>query len=317
MASKHFKNVLVVGGGNVGVLLTYALINSGAKLSAHVLVRNPQHLEVLKREGVKIFTAEGSLLRLGGSYFISYEDLRMLDLFDLILIATKAYDSLEAIKTVKEYLRDEGVLVTCQNGLRSYEEALKILGPERTATIVLNHGVFRIGLQEFKWIGGSTSYLGSKGVPKEVLSSVASLLKDLHVQVVEDIEPYRWLKLAVNAAINPLTALYEVKNKFIAIDENLSRIAAMVVAEVQEVAEKYGVKMPTDPLGEVMRVAKATGENYSSMLQDIMHKKKTEIDYINGEVVVRGREVGVPTPVNEVLWLMIKYKEFLKSVALE
>lgn len=315
MASKHFKNVLVVGGGNVGVLLTYALINSGAKLSAHVLVRNPQHLEVLKREGVKIFTAEGSLLRLGGSYFISYEDLRMLDLFDLILIATKAYDSLEAIKTVKEYLRDEGVLVTCQNGLRSYEEALKILGPERTATIVLNHGVFRIGLQEFKWIGGSTSYLGSKGVPKEVLSSVASLLKDLHVQVVEDIEPYRWLKLAVNAAINPLTALYEVKNKFIAIDENLSRIAAMVVAEVQEVAEKYGVKMPTDPLGEVMRVAKATGENYSSMLQDIMHKKKTEIDYINGEVVVRGREVGVPTPVNEVLWLMIKYKEFLKSVA--
>ncbi|MEM2804786.1 MAG: ketopantoate reductase C-terminal domain-containing protein, partial [Zestosphaera sp.] len=178
-------------------------------------------------------------------------------------------------------------------------------------------GVFRIGLQEFKWIGGSTSYLGSKGVPKEVLSSVASLLKDLHVQVVEDIEPYRWLKLAVNAAINPLTALYEVKNKFIAIDENLSRIAAMVVAEVQEVAEKYGVKMPTDPLGEVMRVAKATGENYSSMLQDIMHKKKTEIDYINGEVVVRGREVGVPTPVNEVLWLMIKYKEFLKSVALE
>ncbi|MEM4032233.1 MAG: 2-dehydropantoate 2-reductase [Zestosphaera sp.] len=315
MASKHFKNVLVVGGGNVGVLLTYALINSGARLSAHVLVRNPQHLEFLKREGVKIFTAEGSLLRLGGSYFISYEDLRMLDLFDLILIATKAYDSLEAIKTVKEYLRDEGVLVTCQNGLRSYEEALKILGPERTATIVLNHGVFRIGLQEFKWIGGSTSYLGSKGVPKEVLSSVASLLKDLHVQVVEDIEPYRWLKLAVNAAINPLTALYEVKNKFIAIDENLSRIAAMVVAEVQEVAEKYGVKMPTDPLGEVMRVAKATGENYSSMLQDIMHKKKTEIDYINGEVVVRGREVGVPTPVNEVLWLMIKYKEFLKSVA--
>ncbi|MEM1703432.1 MAG: hypothetical protein QXQ31_05205, partial [Zestosphaera sp.] len=80
MASKHFKNVLVVGGGNVGVLLTYALINSGARLSAHVLVRNPQHLEFLKREGVKIFTAEGSLLRLGGSYFISYEDLRVLDL---------------------------------------------------------------------------------------------------------------------------------------------------------------------------------------------------------------------------------------------
>ncbi|MGC8975834.1 MAG: ketopantoate reductase family protein [Thermoprotei archaeon] len=45
------------------------------------------------------------------------------------------------------------------------------------------------------------------------------------------------------------------------------------------------------------------------MLQDLMQGKKTEIDYINGEIVLRGRGVGVPTPVNEVLWLMIKHKE--------
>lgn len=314
MTDKHFKNVLVVGGGNIGVLLAYALINSSTKLSVHVLIRSPQYLELLRRGGVKIFTVDDLLLELDGSHFISYEDLRRLDLFDLILVATKAYDSSGAIEAVKEYLRSDGVLVTCQNGLRSYEEALKILGPEKTATIVLNHGVYRVGPQEFKWIGGSTSYLGSRGITREVLSSIASLLRTLHAQVVDDIEPYRWLKLAVNAAINPLTALYEVKNKFVAIDENLFRIAAMVVAETQKVAEKYGVNMPADPLEEVVRVAKATGENYSSMLQDMMHKKKTEIDYINGEVVVRGREVGVPTPVNEVLWLMVKYKESLRGV---
>lgn len=315
MTDKRFENILVVGGGNVGILLAYALINSSTKLSVHVLVRSPQHLELLRKGGVKIFTAEDSLLELEGSYFISYEDLRRLDLFDLILVATKAYDFLGAIKAVEEYLRSDGVLVTCQNGLRPYEEALKILGPEKTATIVLNHGVYRVGPQEFKWIGGSTSYLGSRGVAKEALSFIASLLGLLHIQVVDDIEPYRWLKLAVNAAINPLTALYEVKNKFVAIDENLFRIAAMVVAETQRVAEKYGVSMPADPLEEVVRVAKATGENYSSMLQDIMQKKKTEIDYINGEVVMRGREVGVHTPVNEVLWLMIKYKESLIGIA--
>ena len=312
MTNEYFKKVLVVGGGNVGVLLAYALVSSSTRPSVYILVRNPQYLKLFREEGIKIVTPDGMSLRLERVHFISYDDLRRLGLFDLIIVATKAYDSLEAVKQVREFLRSEGVLVTCQNGLRSYEEALEILGPDKTAAMVLNHGVYRLGNQEFKWIGGSTSYLGGKGISRELLSSIASLLKILSVQVVDDIEPYRWLKLAVNAAINPLTALYEVKNKLIIIDENLFKIAAMVVAETQRVAEKYGVMMPADPLKEVVRVAEATGENYSSMLQDIIWGKRTEVDYINGEIVVRGRRVGVSTPVNEVLWLMMKYKESLK-----
>jgi 2-dehydropantoate 2-reductase len=314
MANEYFKKVLVVGSGNVGVLLAYALVSSSTRPSVYVLVRNPQYLKLFRDEGIKIITADGTSLRLEGVHFISYDDLRKIGLFDLIIVATKAYDSLEAVKQVRGFLGSGGVLVTCQNGLRSYEEALEILGPSKTATMVLNHGVYRVGNREFKWIGGSTSYLGGKGISRELLSSIASLLEVLSVQVVDDIEPYRWLKLAVNAAINPLTALYEVKNKLIIIDENLFKIATMVVAETQRVAEKYGVVMPVDPLKEVVRVAEATGENYSSMLQDIIWGKRTEVDYINGEVVVRGRRAGVLTPVNEVLWLMIKYKESLKRM---
>ncbi len=314
MTNEYFKKVLVVGGGNVGVLLAYALVSSSTRPSVYVLVRNPQYLKLFREEGIKIVTPDGMSLRLERVHFISYDDLRRLGLFDLIIVATKAYDSLEAVKHVREFLRSGGVLVTCQNGLRSYEEALEILGPDKTAAMVLNHGVYRLGNREFKWIGGSTSYLGGKGISRELLSSIASLLKVLSVQVVDDIEPYRWLKLAVNAAINPLTAIYEVRNKLIIIDENLFKIAAMVVAETQRVAEKYGVMMPADPLKEVVRVAEATGENYSSMLQDIIWGKRTEVDYINGEVVVRGRRVGVSTPVNEVLWLMMKYKESLKRM---
>jgi len=314
MANEYFKKVLVVGSGNVGVLLAYALVSSSTRPSVYVLVRNPQYLKLFRDEGIKIITADGTSLRLEGVHFISYDDLRKIGLFDLIIVATKAYDSLEAVKQVREFLGSGGVLVTCQNGLRSYEEALEILGPSKTATMVLNHGVYRVGNREFKWIGGSTSYLGGKGISRELLSSIASLLEVLSVQVVDDIEPYRWLKLAVNAAINPLTALYEVKNKLIIIDENLFKIATMVVAETQRVAEKYGVVMPVDPLKEVVRVAEATGENYSSMLQDIIWGKRTEVDYINGEVVVRGRKAGVLTPVNEVLWLMIKYKESFKRM---
>ncbi|MEM3948576.1 MAG: ketopantoate reductase C-terminal domain-containing protein, partial [Zestosphaera sp.] len=179
----------------------------------------------------------------------------------------------------------------------------------KAAALVLNHGVYRVRSHEFEWIGGSTSYLGSRGVSAELLKRISSLLKILSVNAVNDIEPYRWIKLSVNAAVNPLTALHGVKNKYIVMDENLFKAAVKVVEEVRDVAEKFNVRFYEDPLEEMVRVVKATGENYSSMCQDLMNGRRTEVDYINGEVVVRGKRVGVETPFNELLWLMIKFKE--------
>lgn len=308
------EKVLIVGSGAVGTLMSYALMSVGVE--PYMLLKDSQRLAVIRSSGLRLRRVNDSVERLNGVHLITYEDLLRIGFFDLIIMATKAYDFLEALKTVRTYLGEEGVLVTCQNGLRSYEEALEVLGPERVAALVLNHGVYRSGLYEFTWIGGSTSYLGSRGAPRELLRDVSSLLKVLNVEVVDDIEPYRWVKLSVNAAINPLTALHGVRNKHVVTDKNLFRIATGVVTEAREVAEKLGLALYVDPLNELIRVAETTGENYSSMYQDLINRRRTEVDYINGEIVVRGMSVGVKTPINEILWLMVRAKESLMRVDL-
>lgn len=305
------KRILIVGGGAVGTLIAHALIEAGVR--PYILLKDHRQFLTVRESGLRLRLADGSITEVKNAYFMTYEELKKLGSFDLIVLATKAYDFSEALKSVSRYLSRNGILLTCQNGLRSYEEAIEALGPERTATLVLNHGVHRIGSHEFVWIGGSASYLGSEGASEELLKEISSLLKVLSVSVVSNIEPYRWVKLSVNAAINPLTALHGVRNKYVVIDENLFRVATKVVNEVREVAEKSNIRLYTNPLEEMARVAKATGENYSSMCQDLMSGKRTEVDYINGEVVLRGRKVGVETPLNEALWLLIKFKESHRS----
>ncbi len=308
------ERVLIVGSGAVGTLMSYALLSVGVE--PYVLLRDPQRLAMIRSSGLRLRKVNDSVERPSGMRLVTYDDLLKIGSFDLIIMTTKAYDFSRALRAVRTYLGDGGVLVTCQNGLRSYEEALEVLGPERVAALVLNHGVHRSGLYEFTWIGGSTSYLGSKGVPRESLKSISSLLKVLNVEVVDDIEPYRWVKLSVNAAINPLTALHGVRNKHVIMDENLFRVATGVVMEVREVAEKLGLVLHVDPLNELIKVAETTGENYSSMYQDLVSGRRTEVDYINGEIVARGMSVGVKTPINEVLWLMVRAKESLMRAGL-
>ncbi|GAB6943294.1 ketopantoate reductase family protein [Vulcanisaeta sp. JCM 14467] len=82
-----------------------------------------------------------------------------------------------------------------------------------------------------------------------------------------------------------------------------------MVREGVGVVDRLGIRLPSDPFGEVLRVAEATRDNYSSMLQDILNRRKTEVDYINGAIVLRGREVGVDAPVNYTLWLLVRALE--------
>jgi 2-dehydropantoate 2-reductase len=116
-----------------------------------------------------------------------------------------------------------------------------------------------------------------------------------------------WGKLAVNAGINPLTAILGVPN-----GELLNRIyakALMIAAaeEVAAVAEAHGVRMPyDDPGGAVIRVAHRTASNRSSMLQDMERGAPTEIDAINGAVVREGDRLGVATVVNRILWTLVR-----------
>jgi len=107
--------------------------------------------------------------------------------------------------------------------------------------------------------------------------------------------------------INPLTALFRVPNKEIA-NDSLREIRRRIVDECIRVAKEEGVVL--DPsLQEEVNTATISYSNKSSMCQDIIKGRKTEIDFLNGKISELGQRHGVPTPVNDVLTALIRFME--------
>jgi 2-dehydropantoate 2-reductase len=144
------------------------------------------------------------------------------------------------------------------------------------------------------------------------LQHIADLFNEsgLETTLINNPESLMWGKLAINAAINPLTALLEVPNGVLVEHETLRQIMAGAASEVAEVAAAQGIDLPfTDAAGQAAKVSQATAGNRSSMLQDVSRAAPTEIDAISGAVVRLGKYFGIPTPVNELLLGLIKDKE--------
>lgn len=118
-----------------------------------------------------------------------------------------------------------------------------------------------------------------------------------------------WGKLAINAGINPLTALLEVPNGELIRRPEARSLMGEAALEVANVAEARGIRLPyANPVEQMEQVAQRTAENDSSMLQDIRRGAPTEINAISGAVVREGQRPGVSAPVNRLLWKLVQAK---------
>jgi 2-dehydropantoate 2-reductase len=128
-----------------------------------------------------------------------------------------------------------------------------------------------------------------------------------NVETAADLQALQWGKLVINAAINPLTAVLGVKNGELVARAETRELLGALAREAAAVAAAQGIELPYgDPASAAEHVALRTAHNTSSMLQDIRRGAPTEVDQISGAVVRLGSQIGVPTPFNRVLWLLVK-----------
>ncbi|MEL9991353.1 MAG: ketopantoate reductase family protein [Thermoproteus sp.] len=275
----------IVGMGSVGTLLAYFLNSAG--IVPYAVARTPRARYVLRIRGEEHEVHVRLVERLPPAVSFS-------------LVAVKAYDTESVLGLIS------GVPVVFQNGIGGLELVRERLG--RGLGAVVTYGATRRGgVVELRGFG--------EFILPEEAGALADILKagGASVRVVADVEPYRWLKVAVNAAINPITAVLGVKNGFVAEDPHARAVALSAAREAAVVAERLGVRLPADPIEETLRVASATRDNCSSMLQDLSAGGRTEVDYINGAVVKYGARVGVEAPVNFALWSLVKALESTRS----
>jgi 2-dehydropantoate 2-reductase len=127
------------------------------------------------------------------------------------------------------------------------------------------------------------------------------------VEETAAIESLIWGKLAVNAAINTLTAMLGIPNGALLEQRQTRELMALAAGEVAAVAAAQDIALPFDDVvTTVENIAQRTARNHSSMLQDVRRGAPTEIEAINGAVVRAAEQCGVPTPVNQTLYLLVK-----------
>ena len=173
------------------------------------------------------------------------------------------------------------------------------LGVTRTAegqVILAGQGLISIGVPA-----------GSQVSPAETARVVAAFNRaGLECRERDDIEAVLWEKLLVNVGINPLTALLRVPNGALPELPEAWDLALAAAFEALAVARAAGINLTVDPAARLRQVCAATAANRSSMLQDVLAGRPTEIEALNGQVSARGRALGVPTPVNDLLTRLLR-----------
>ncbi|WP_203301079.1 ketopantoate reductase family protein [Marinobacter sediminum] len=225
---------------------------------------------------------------------------------ELVLVTTKAGDTLTALKGIAESLPPTVPVVLFQNGLGSQQQVAE-RWPERPILAAsTTEGANRPSPDRVVHAGAGATWLGPMtGPANAVLANCTTALANsgLTVHPEADILGRLWQKLVVNAGINPFTALLDCPNGDILhaelfqnhIDGLCEEIASLMVAAGQP------RQAPATLRERIETVARNTARNTSSMRSDVQNGRATEIDYINGFLVRLGRSKGIATPVNQML----------------
>ncbi len=292
------ERLLIAGTGAMACLF-------GARLASHadviLLGSWPEGLRTLARDGIR-FDADGSSTRTRVRVTSDPDECRDVS---MALVLVKSWQTERAAAQLKACLAKDGIALTLQNGLGNLEILQEAIGAERVALGVTTVGATLLGPAHVRLGGLGPTYLAQH--PR--LEPLADLLQkaDFEVRLADDLERLVWGKLAVNAGINPLTALQGMENGGVLEHAEARALATAAAQEVAAVAAARGIEMPFQDAGEeTLAVAKRTAHNRSSMYQDVLRGAPTEVDAICGAIVREGEKQGVPTRVNWTLWQMVR-----------
>lgn len=293
--------VLVVGPGAMGCLFAARL-----KLAGNEVVLLDYDKERAQRISARGITVSG----VSGEYEVHVPAVVGDHPFrpDFILICVKSNSTREAGKSAYPFAVPDTKVVTLQNGLGNVEILAEIFGPQRVLGGVTSQGATLLGEGRIRHAGEGETVIGPGGQGESSTQALVSHLSSagFKTRLVDNVEELIWGKLVINVGINALTAILRIKNGTIPLVSGIRQVMEDAVREALSVAEAKGLRLPyEEPLARVVTVCEATGDNISSMLQDVLKGKPTEVEMINGAIVREGERLGVPTPVNMTLTSLI------------
>jgi 2-dehydropantoate 2-reductase len=234
----------------------------------------------------------------------------------LVLFSVKTVDTESAAKSMAPFLAPETIVISLQNGVDNAERIDFAAGIAAIPAVVYIAAAMT-GPGRVQHSGRGDLIIGAPSSSHDVgaseLEDVAAMFMRAGVpcRVSKDIAVELWQKLIMNCAYNAVSALTRSKYGRIARDAGSIEIIRNVIAEAVAVGKASGVTLSTDTMiAAALKLGReGISEAISSTAQDIARAKPTEIDSLNGFLVRRGTEMGVPTPVNQTLHSLVKLLE--------
>jgi 2-dehydropantoate 2-reductase len=314
-----FTRIGIIGVGAIGSVVGGMLTKAGRDVT--LIDQWPEHVESMKQRGLRLSGTCGEhLIPVKACHL--HEVQAIPDPLDAVFVAVKGYDTEWATQLALTCLSGpDGVVVDFQNGIND-ERVAAVAGKDRTlgSVITIGAGLYEPGHA----IRTDSAPVGFKigelnGVDSPRAQALARIMNDVAPSTVTtNLFGERWSKLAVNCMANPLAGLSGLGSAEVRTERGPRRLAIHIAAEVIKVGRACGHEV--EPIwgvaaqrfvdavagkglpeveAEMMVGARQIAGGRPSFLQDVMKRRKTEIDYLNGYVCEQGRRVGVPTPFND------------------
>jgi len=304
---------LIVGPGAMGCLFAAHLKRSGTDVA--LMDHNSERAYFLNSNGIKLTEKDkDNVFNIKIPVVTGRPEFNP----DVILVCVKANQTKAVSRTIKNWITTDTAVLTLQNGLGNMEVLESVFKTNIVLGGITSEGATLKAPGCVFHAGRGQTVIGPKVRDRLLVKDIVSVFNDAGFDTTasDNIVDLMWGKLVVNAAINPLTAITGLKNGALLDHEGTKILMERVIFEVTKIVTAKGIDLPySDPVGHVQEVCRATGNNISSMLQDVLKRRLTEIDYINGAIVKEADALDIDTPVNRALTLFVKIieKGYLKN----
>ena len=285
----EIKNVIICGLGALG--LTYA--NKLKNVCNLKILANKERVEKYKEN---LPTLNNIPIKL--DYILPEENWDT----DLIIISTKTTGLDSALEYIKNFVNKNTIIISLINGISSEEKIASIYGKEHIVkSYFIGHSAMR-----------KENNVLQDGIGKIVLEpnqKLETFFKNHNIdyEICENIQYSMWLKLGVNIILNQPSAIYKMTVGELRNLPEYYPLAKKLLNEVADVAKVVGIKNIDNYEEEVLESIKLIADDVkTSMLQDILAQRKTEVDIFSGEIIKLGKIYGIKTPYNEDIYNKIK-----------
>ena len=295
--------ICVIGCGAVGSLFAAHLAKQGeAEVFAYDVSR--QHVEAINARGLRLSGEADFTAKLKAS-----SDAKVLPRCDFGIVATKAVHTRSAILETRHLFDENSAVCSVQNGVGNEEiiaEHVKyvVRGTTFPAGHIIEPGHVGYDIKGDTWIGP----FEPSNTPYKIVEQLAGALTraGMNTLALPDARGAQWTTLIFNAGTNPVGALTGLHHGAATFFPPTGELFNSLIDEGLAVAKALRIELHNDPKQMVMKAANAPGKHKASMLQDVIAKRQTEVDFMNGAIVHWGEKLGVPTPLNRAVWQLVK-----------